>query len=65
MKARDFFARFREPSTYAGLATLAGIFGVPATSGLVQTILQIGTAVAAVGAVAISEKGGQDGQQIR
>lgn len=51
MNRHDYLARFREPSTWAGLAILAGLFGVPMSPESMTGIVQAGTAVA--GAIAI------------
>lgn len=50
----NFFNRFKEPSTWAGLGVLASIVGVPATT--YQLIQQIGLGVAGLLAVLLSEK---------
>lgn len=52
-----FFARLREPSTWAGIAALATIAGVPVTTmGLVQ---QAVVGVAGLVAVLVPEKAAQ------
>ncbi len=58
MKARDFLKRFREPSTYAGIAGLALVLGVPESNPILQQFLQYGAAASAAAAVLLPEKGG-------
>lgn len=52
-----WIARFREPSTYAGLAALLGVFGVPIAPDLMQPVIQAGTGLAAVAAIVLREPG--------
>lgn len=47
--------RFREPSTYAGLAALASVFGAPA--GLLDSVGQLIVGAAGLLAVLMPEKG--------
>lgn len=47
--------RFKEPSTYAGLASLAAIFGAPA--GLLDSVGQIIVGAVGLLAVVLPEKG--------
>lgn len=46
--------RFREPSTYAGLAALAAVFGAPA--GLMDSVGQVVVGVAGLLAVLLPEQ---------
>lgn len=48
--------RLREPSTWAGLAVLAGLFGVPLLPEQLAAIGQAGAALAGVAAVFMPEK---------
>ena len=59
MKAlRTIASRLREPSSMAGIAALALLFGVPA--GAAEAVVQIVGGVAALAAIALPEnKGGQ------
>lgn len=47
--------RFKEPSSWAGLSILAGLFGVNIAPEVLQGVIQIGAGVAAVGAVLLPE----------
>lgn len=49
--------RFREPSTLAGLAAMAMLFGVPV--GASEAVVQILGGVAALGAIFLPESKGQ------
>lgn len=49
-------SRLREPSTYAGLAALAGAFGVSIPIAWVQALSGLGVAIAGVLAVVVPEK---------
>jgi hypothetical protein len=48
------FDRFKEPSSWAGFAMLATLFGVPATTA--QAVIQVVSAVAGVLAIFLPEK---------
>lgn len=52
-KALNLFKRLREPSTWAGIAALGLIFGLPA--GTVEAAGQIIGGVAALGAILLPE----------
>ncbi len=54
MKA--IFSRLQEPSTWAGLAVLAGLFGNHWAPAHLDSIVQAGTAVASMAAVLLPEK---------
>lgn len=56
MNRWEYLAAFREPSTWAGIAVLAGIFGVPMVPEQVQAAAQAGTAVAGALAVFLPER---------
>lgn len=47
--------RLREPSTYAGLSVLLGMFGVSVAPEAFQAIVQIATGVAALAAIILRE----------
>lgn len=47
--------RLKEPSTWAGLAVLAGMFGVPLLPEQLSAIAQAGAAIAGAAAVLIPE----------
>jgi hypothetical protein len=49
-------ARLREPSTYAGIAVLLGLFGVQVAPELMQGAIQAATAVAALAAMLLGER---------
>lgn len=49
--------RIKEPSTWAGLAALGVIFGLP--PGTVEAVGQVLGGVAALAAIALPEKGGE------
>ncbi|WAL84953.1 hypothetical protein OYT13_11400 [Pandoraea sp. XJJ-1] len=49
-----FLQRLREPSTWAGLAALAAMFGVP--TGTAQAVAQAGVALAGAAAVLLPEQ---------
>lgn len=53
MKALQLLQRLREPSTWAGIAALGLIFGLPA--GSVEAVGQIIGGVAALGAIFLPE----------
>ena len=59
MKLKDIFgavvARGREPSTYTGLAILAGLVGYNVDPGLVKEISGVGMALAGAAAVIAPE----------
>jgi hypothetical protein len=50
-----FISRLREPSTYAGMAALAGAFGLAVPNEWVQSIGALGVAVGGVLAVVMPE----------
>lgn len=50
----NFFDRFKEPSTWAGLGVLASIVGVPVTT--YQLIQQVGMGIAGLLAVVLAER---------
>jgi hypothetical protein len=56
-RAKSILNRFKEPSTWAGLAVLAGLFGVPLAPEQFQAVAQAGAAVAGGLAVFIPEGG--------
>lgn len=49
--------RLREPSTYAGLSVLLGMFGVSIAPEAFQAVVQIATGGAALVAILLREKG--------
>lgn len=49
--------RMREPSTWAGLAALGVLFGLP--PGSVEAVSQVVGGLAAIAAIALPEKGGE------
>lgn len=53
MKALQLLKRLREPSTWAGVAALGLIFGLP--EGTIQAVGQIVGGVAALGAIFLPE----------
>jgi hypothetical protein len=56
MKALAVLAnRFKEPSSWAGLAGVVGLFGISAPTGLIQSITLIGAGVCGVIAVLVPE----------
>jgi hypothetical protein len=57
MNRWEYLEAFKEPSTWAGLAVLAGLFGVPMVPEQIQAAAQAGTAVAATLAVFMPERG--------
>jgi hypothetical protein len=48
--------RFREPSTWAGLAALIGLFGVNVPSETVHAVSDVGMALAGLAAVFLPER---------
>lgn len=50
--------RLREPSTYAGIGVLLGLFGVQIAPDLMQTGVQAVSGIAGLAAILMSEKGG-------
>lgn len=48
-------ARLKEPSTWAGLAVLLSVFGLPA--GLSEAVVQIGAGLGAAAAIVLREPG--------
>lgn len=56
VKWGNIMNRLREPSTWAGLAVLAGLFGVPLLPEQLAAIGQAGAALAGVAAVFMQEK---------
>lgn len=57
MNKFDYLARLKEPSTYAGFAALASVFGVNFAPVELQGMSMIGAAVAAVLAMFLPERG--------
>lgn len=53
---QTIFARLREPSTWAGIAALVGVFGVKIAPDQMQAVVALGTAVAGAAAVFMPEK---------
>ena len=49
--------RLREPSTYAGLSVLLGMFGISIAPEAFQAVVQIATGAAALAAILLREKG--------
>lgn len=49
--------RLKEPSTWAGLSVLLGLFGVHFAPEVMTTIIQVLTGVAALAAIFMKEKG--------
>lgn len=56
MNKHDYLARLKEPSTYAGLAAFAGIFGVQFAPAEMQAANLIGGTIAALLAVFLPER---------
>lgn len=52
---RWVIARGREPSTYAGLAVLLGVFGVPNANSWAKDLAMFGTGLFSVVAMAMRE----------
>jgi hypothetical protein len=52
-----FLARMREPSTYAGLAVLFGLFGVQMAPETMTTAIQAASGLAGLAAIALGERG--------
>ncbi len=50
------FARLREPSTYAGISVMLGVFGVNVAPEIMQSAVQVLTGLSALAAVFLSEK---------
>ncbi len=48
--------RLKEPSTWASVAVLLGVFGVPMAEGTVQLLVQAGTGIAALAGVFMAER---------
>ncbi len=53
---RSFAVRFKEPSSWAGLAVLAGAVGLNVDAGLLQSVTLIGAGAAGLLAFFIPEK---------
>lgn len=51
-----FLARLREPSTFAGLSVLLGLFGVQIAPEVMAPAVQITSGVAALAAVVMGER---------
>lgn len=51
------FNRLREPSTWAGLASMAVAFGIGIPPGTIEAVAQIGAGIAGLGAVFLRERG--------
>lgn len=56
MNKYDYLARLKEPSTYAGLAALLGIFGVTFAPAEVQSISLIGGMLSGVLGIFLPER---------
>lgn len=52
---KNLLNRAKEPSTWAGLSVLLGLFGVQVAPEILQGVIQIGAGAAAVGAVLLPE----------
>lgn len=50
----DFLQRFKEPSSWAGIAALMAVFGVP--MGIAEVAVQVGVALTAAAAVFLKER---------
>ena len=50
-----FLSRLREPSTYAGVSVLLGVFGVNVAPEIMQPVVQVITGLAALAAVVLRE----------
>lgn len=50
-----FLSRLREPSTYAGVSVLLGVFGVNVAPEIMQPAVQVITGLAALAAVVLRE----------
>lgn len=53
---QNLLTRLREPSTYAGIAVLLGLFGVQVAPEVMQGAIQAATAVAAFVAILLGER---------
>ncbi len=53
----SLLARMREPSTYAGLAVLLGLFGVQMAPETMTAVVQTVSGAAALAAIALGERG--------
>jgi hypothetical protein len=49
-------ARFKEPSSFAGIATLLGLFGVTVAPAEWQLIVQVATGIAGLIAILVPEQ---------
>ena len=56
MSRYDYLERMKEPSTWAGLAILASLFGVQIAPEQMNTIVQAGTGFAAAVAIFMPER---------
>lgn len=54
-RAAGIINRMREPSTWAGFAIIAGLFGAPVAPDAMQDMIQAGTGIAAALAVFLPE----------
>ncbi len=57
---QSLIARFKEPSTYAGLGVLLMAFGVRLEDALWNAIVQVGIAGASLAAIVMAEKGNKE-----
>ena len=48
--------RFKEPSTYAGLAALLAAFGLHVDEGVLQAVVAVATGLAGLASVLLAEK---------
>jgi flagellar biosynthesis component FlhA len=60
-----FKQRLREPSTYAAIAAMLAIFGVPVPPGVPEMVGQVVAGAIALAGVVMSEKGAKDERTIR
>lgn len=51
------FNRLREPSTWAGIASLVAAFGFGVPPGTVEAVAQVGAGIAGLGAIFLRERG--------
>lgn len=52
--------KLSQPSTWAGIAILLSVFGVPMTEDVAQSIVQSGVALSGLAAIFLNEKGAKN-----
>lgn len=65
MNKYDYLARMKEPSTYASLAALMGVFGVTMAGPELSAVSMVGAALAGILGMFLPERGktGQGGKK--